>query len=114
MRFFDSRRMCILIVLTLLVPSIAMADFSIKLENTFEKKMYYMVYWIDHPFNWSGPANMAGGELKSLESVEIPINYDHGKYYVIWRDKAEWRSKLRFDIVADLNKLTVNPERVIF
>jgi hypothetical protein len=114
MKYFGKGQIIILVVLVILMPSITMASFSIKLENTFDKKMYYMVYWIDHPFTWSGPANMAGGELKALESVEIPINYDSGKYYVIWRDKAEWRNKLRFDIVKKRNKITINPESVIF
>ena len=104
----------ILILVIVLVPTIAFASFSIKLENTFEKKMYYMLYWIDHPYSWNGPANMAGGELKALESVEIPINYEKGKYYVIWRDAGEWRNKLRFNIVTDLNQITVNPEKIKF
>jgi hypothetical protein len=101
-------------MIIVLVPSIAFANFSIKLENTFDKKMYYMLYWIDHPYSWNGPANMAGGELNALESVEIPINYENGKYYVIWRDDGEWRNKLRFNIVTDLNQITVNPEKIVF
>ena len=104
----------ILIMAIVLVPSFVFASFSIKLENTFDKKMYYMLYWIDHPYDWTGPANMAGGELNALESVEISVNYEKGKYYVIWRDGNEWRNELRFNIVTDLNQITVNPEKIVF
>jgi hypothetical protein len=104
----------ILIVVIVLVPSFVFASFSIKLENTFDKKMYYMLYWIDHPYKWSGPANMAGGELNSLESVEITVKFDNGQYCVIWRDTGEWRNKLRFNVETDLTQLTVNPERIVY
>ena len=104
----------ILIMVIVLLPSITFANSFIKLENTFDKKMYYMLYWIDHPYSWKGPANMAGGELNALESVQIPVNYENGKYYVTWRDDGEWRNKLRFNIAADLNQITVHPEKIVY
>ncbi len=114
MRYFGAMQKIVLIMVIVLVPCLAFANFYIKLENTFDKKMYYMLYWIDHPYSWNGPANMAGGELSALESVEIPINYENGKYYVIWRDGGEWRNKLPFNIVTDFNQITVNPEKIAF
>jgi len=104
----------ILILIIVLVPSMALANFSITLENTFNKKMYYLVYWIDHPYKWQGPANMAGGELNALESIEIATQYKNGKYYVIWRDEGEWQNKMPFNIGTDINQVTINPENIAF
>ena len=104
----------IIILVIVLGPSVVLANFSIKLENTFNKKMFYSIYWIDHPYNWPGPANMAGGELKALESVEIPINYENGRYYVIWRDQGQWKNKIPFNVESDIRQITVNPDNVAF
>jgi hypothetical protein len=104
----------VIILIVLLVPSVALANFSIRLENTFDKKMYYLLYWIDHPYNWRGPANIAGGELEGLESVEIPIHYDSGKYYVIWRDTGQWKNRVQFDVESDVSHITISPEKVDF
>jgi hypothetical protein len=103
-----------IILIILLVPSIALANFSIKLENTFDKKMFYLLYWIDHPYSWGGPANMAGGELEGLESLEIPIHYDSGKYYLIWRDTGQWKNKVQFNVKSDVTQITISPEKVDF
>jgi len=104
----------ILILMAVLVPSVALANFSITLENTFNKKMYYLVYWIDHPYKWRGPANMAGGELNALESVTMVTEYKSGKYYVIWRDDAEWQNRIPFDIGSHINTVIINPETISF
>ena len=101
----------VIIMIILLVPSVVLADFSIKLENTFDKKMYYLLYWVDHPYNWHGPANMAGGEIEGLQSIEIPIHYDSGNYFVIWRDTAQWQNKIQFNVEADVRHITINPEK---
>ena len=104
----------VIIILILLVPSVALANFYIKLDNTFDKKMYYLLYWIDHPYSWGEPANMAGGELEGLQSVEIPVHYDSGKYYVIWRDTGQWTNKVRFHVESDVGHVIISPENVDF
>ena len=102
----------VIIMLLLFVPSIVLADFSIKLENTFDKKMYYLLYWVDHPYNWHGPANMAGGEIEGLQSVEISTHFGSGKYYMIWRDTQQWQNKIQFNVESDVSHITISPEKV--
>ena len=104
----------VIILIILLMPSIALANFSIKLENLFDKKMFYLLYWIDHPYSWNGPANMAGGELEGLASVDIPVHYDSGKYYIIWRDTGQWKNKVQFNIDSDVSHITISPEKADF
>ena len=104
----------VIVFIILLIPAMALANFSIKLENTFDKKMYYLLYWIDHPYDWRGDANMAGGELEGMASVEIPIQYNSGKYYVIWRDTGQWKNKVQFDVESDVSHITISPEKVYF
>ena len=104
----------ILILVIVLLPALAFAGFSIKFENTFNKKVFYFLYWIDHPYNWPAPANMAGGELEALETVKLDVHYQNGKYRVIWRDEAEWQNQMTFSFNKDTGQITVNPEKVKF
>ena len=104
----------ILILAIVLLPALAFAGFSIEFENTFNKKVFYFLYWIDHPYNWPAPANMAGGELEALETVKLDVQYQNGKYRVIWRDEAEWQNQMTFSFKKDTGQITVNPEKVKF
>jgi hypothetical protein len=52
-RRFMMKRLLIILTIILL-PSMAFANFSVIFENTFNKKMYYVLYWIDHPYDWRG------------------------------------------------------------
>ena len=104
----------LLILTIILLPSMAFANFSVMFENTFNKKMYYVLYWIDHPYDWPGPANVAGGELGALKSVDLNANYSHGKYYVIWRDTGEWRNEMLIVIEEDVTLVTVTPKKRAF
>lgn len=104
----------ILILAIVLLPALAFAGFSIKFENTFNKKVFYFLYWIDHPYNWPAPANMAGGELEALETVKLDSQYQNGRYHVIWRDEAEWQNQMTFSFKKDTGQITVNPEKVKF
>lgn len=101
----------LIILMIVLMPSLAFGSFSITFENTFNKKMIYLLYWIDHPYNWPGPFNMAGGELEASESRGLTFNYKAGKYFVIWRDNDEWRHKMSIDIKEGVNLITVTPEK---
>ena len=104
----------VIVLAILLIPSIVLANFSIKLENTFDKKMFYLIYWIDHPYNWSGPANMAGGELEGLASIDISVNYDSGNYFIIWRDTDQWQNKVQFNVESGVRHITINPQKADF
>ena len=104
----------LLIILTIfLLPSLASANFSVKFENTFNKKVFYMLYWIDHPYDWPKPANIAGGELDSLKNRELSSQYRHGKYYVIWWDNDDWKHEMLMEIKAGVTQITIRPENWI-
>lgn len=100
------------IILTMvLLPSVALASFSIEFENTSDQKMIYILYWLDHPFKSLRPASMAGGELKALERRKLINNYETGKYCVIWKENnGEWRREIFIDIQSDVTHITVTPQ----
>jgi hypothetical protein len=103
----------IICLLLLLLPATCLADFSIKFQNTSAVKMYYLFYWVDHPFGLSRPANMAGGELDASESIEVGVHYKPGKYYVIWIDQNKLEHQIPIQLNDTIRAITVTPEEVI-
>lgn len=99
----------ILILAIVLLPAIAFANFSIKFDNTTNKKMFYLLYWIDHTYDWPQPFNLAGGELKASETVDLKVSLHNGQYYVIWSDDGDWQNKVMMDINDDIKSVTVTP-----
>jgi hypothetical protein len=63
-------RKMMMILAIVLLPSLTLASFTVKLENNLNRKMLYFFYWIDHPYGWRAPANMAGGELEASETTQ--------------------------------------------
>jgi hypothetical protein len=98
-----------IIVAIILLPSIALATFSIQFDNTTDKKMFYMLYWIDHNHDWPHPFNMAGGELDAREKIDLQAKYKNGRYFVIWSDKGKWRNKVMLNVNAGINLVKVTP-----
>ena len=98
-----------IIVAIILLPSIAFATFSIQFDNTTNKKMFYLLYWIDHTYDWPQPFNLAGGELEASETVDLKANYQNGKYYVIWSDDADWQNKVLMNVNDDVKSVIVTP-----
>ena len=98
------------ILLILLVPTLASANFGIKFENTSGQKMVYIFYWLDHPFESMHPASMAAGELGALQSRNLTNKYVNGKYYVIWRDNNESIHEMMMDIEEGITQITVTPD----
>ena len=92
-----------------LLPAVALANFSIKFENTYSEKMIYSLFWIDHPFKSFRPANMAAGELKALESRKLTYQYISGRYVVVWRDDNKVRHEMSIYIQDDVTHITVTP-----
>ena len=99
----------IVILTIILLPSIAFATFSIQFDNTTGKKMFYLLYWIDHTYEWPQPFNLAGGELEASETVDLKANYQNGKYYVIWSDDADWQNKVLMNVNDDVKSVIVTP-----
>ena len=95
-----------------LVPSISFASFVVEIQNTTDRKLYYFIYWIDHPYGWGAPANMAGGELNAAEKTRLDGSFQQGKYRIVWKDKDQWRNEMLMYINKDVNLVTVNPEKV--
>ena len=99
----------LIIVSIVLLPAVALANFSIKFENTSSEKMIYSLFWIDHPFKSFRPANMAAGELQASESRWLTYHYNSGQYYVVWRDDNEIRHEMSIYIQDDVTHITVTP-----
>ena len=99
----------LVLLIMLLLPALASADFGIKFENTSGQKMVYIFYWLDHPFESMNPANMAAGELGALQSRILSNRYVNGKYYVIWRDSDEFIHEMMMDVEEGITEITVTP-----
>ena len=106
------KNLAITLLTLLLLPSTALADFSIKFENTFDKKICYMLYWVDNPFELDSPFNMAGGELKALESREIsPLKA--GDYIVVWQGEGLRTCRVQMKINSGVTLVTVTPKSYV-
>ena len=99
----------IFVLVIILLPAIAFANFSIKFDNTTTKKMFYLLYWIDHTYDWPHPFNLAGGELKASETVDLKVSLTNGQYYVVWHDDEGWKNKVDMDVKDDIKSVTVTP-----
>ncbi len=104
----------LIILLILLLPSLSLANFSVRFENTFDKKMFYFFYWVDHPFGWPAPANMAGGELEASEVLHLDSSYKQGNYRVVWRDKGTWKNEMSIKVEPDVTSIIISPEKIEF
>jgi hypothetical protein len=101
----------LIVLVIVLLPSIAFAKFSIQFENTSDKKMFYLLYWIDHSYDWPHPLNMAGGELAAKEIIDLNVSYKNGKYFVIWSDQNEWQNKVHMNINDAVTSVKVTPKK---
>ena len=99
----------ILILAIIFLPSIAFATFSIQFDNDTNKKMTYLLYWIDHNYDWPHPFNLAGGELAASQTVDLEMNYQRGKYYVIWSDNKDWQNKVMVNVDKGVKSVVVTP-----
>jgi hypothetical protein len=106
-----SREMKKLIVITaiVLLPATVFAAFSLQFDNTTGKKMVYMLYWIDHTFDWPYPFNLAGGELEASKTANFKESLPSGKYYVLWSDKGQWQNKVVMNVSDDVKTVVVTP-----
>ena len=99
----------IVIIAIILMPTIAFASFSIQLDNNTGKKMFYLLYWVDHIYDWPHPFNLAGGELKASETIDLRSNYRNGKYYVVWSDNGDWENKVMMNVNDEVKLVIVTP-----
>ncbi len=105
-------RSLMITLILMMVPTAAIADFSIKFQNTFDKKMTYMLYWLDNPFEIQSPFNMAGGELEALQSRQIdPLKA--GKYLVVWQGTGRRTTRVRMEIEQGVTSVTVTPGKYV-
>jgi hypothetical protein len=104
----------VMVLAMVLLPSFAYAGFTVRLENNFDRKMLYFIYWIDHPYGWRAPANMAGGELEAAETTQLGGSFQQGKYRIVWKDKVRWKNEMLIHIKKDVTRITVRPEKVEF
>jgi len=104
------KQLIITVLIILLMPALATANFAIKFENTSDQKMVYNFYWLDHPFKSVHPANLAAGELGAQQSRDLSNHYENGKYFVIWSDRDDIIHEMLLDIKEDITQITVTPE----
>ena len=99
----------LVISVIILISTIAFANFSIQLDNNTGKKMVYALYWVDHIYDWPHPFNLAGGELKASETIDLKSNYVKGNYYVVWSDDEDWQNKVMINVNDDVKSVHVTP-----
>ncbi len=104
----------VLVFIILFLPTSVLADFSLTFENTSGSKMYYELFWVNHPFALPFPSRMAGGELDVSQSFDLSVNYAPGKYYVVWRDDKEWMRRILVVVDDTVKSVTVTPKEAIF
>ena len=97
----------VLFLLLIVNPQIAIADFNVEFKNDFNKKIYYTFYWIDHPYDWLYPTNMAGGEIEANASYDLKVKWLAGKYYVVWRDGGDWRNEFIIIVSKKICKVVI-------
>ena len=103
-----------LILMILFLPTSVFADFSVTFENSSETKLYYHLFWVNHPFDWPFPVRMAGGELDASERIDLSVDYKPGKYFIVCRDEKEWQRKIPVTVYEIVKSITVTPEEAIF
>lgn len=99
----------LVIIAIILMPAIAFANFSIQLDNNTAKKLFYMLYWVDHTYDWPYPFNLAGGELKASETIDLKSSYINGKYVVVWSDNGDWQNQVMMNVNDDVKSVIVTP-----
>ena len=99
----------IIILAIILLPGLALAKFTIQFENTTHKKMIYLLYWVDHNYDWPKPFNLAGGELQASETISLNQGYQNGQYYVIWYDEGNWQNKVEMNVSEGVTSVKVTP-----
>ena len=57
---------------------------NVAFENTADRGVVYLFYWIDHPYDTGVPFHLAGGGLGVGESHRVEYDYPYGEYMVIW------------------------------
>ena len=102
------------ILLIVLLPSLCYASFTVRLENKMDRTIYYFIDWLDHPYGWRTPANMAGGELAALESRHLDTSFLPGRYRIIWRDRDQWKKEMLIHVNKDVTLVTIHPDKVEF
>lgn len=78
------------LVLTLCVgvlPACADCTFTVQFENSLSEKVFYTLDWVDHPFEYPKPFNLAGGELHPGQSWRLKTPILCGEYLVKWMCK---------------------------
>ena len=99
----------LIITAIILLPSVAFATFSIQFDNTTHKKIFYLLYWVDHTYEWPYPFNLAGGELDAQETIDLNVRYKNGQYFVIWRDAGQWQNRVMMNVNAGITSVKVTP-----
>ena len=80
-------RKLLLVLIVLSIWATASANeckWNAAFHNTTNAPVVYVFYWIDHPYDYAGPVNLAGGELEKNGANILECDYTCGEYYVTW------------------------------
>ena len=93
--------------------SICYADFSIEIQNPTNTKMYFKLFWINHPFNYLHPFAMSGGELLPQKTFKLSDKYsDKTQWAIQWdSDKKPWIKF--FSVPAGASKVIIEYKKII-
>ena len=102
-------RVLLFLATMLLVISVGIAcygecTFRAAFHNNTDQKVTYNFKWIDHPYEYVLPVDLAGGELAPDQTHALQYDYLCGEYYVKWSNgyKYAFSSKLFKDQTAVL------------
>jgi len=86
---------------------------SFQFKNSTSQKVLVFLWWLDHDWDYPGPVNLAGGEMKPGQVWPVGNNYEPGKYVIIWKSMdleelsvmvVDGRDGLIVDELKEINK----------
>ena len=105
----------LIFVLCVLIPSMCCAkDFKIELQNPKNTKIFFELYWIDHPFiNVYSPLQISGGELLPHEIYKLSDKYPTKTKWIIRWFKNEIPSLIFFNVKAGVSKVIIKYKEIV-
>jgi len=101
------------LILLLSLVTLSHAKFDVQLKNSSDKKLTYIIYWIDHPFRHYGKYIMAGGELFPNNKWIIKSNWPTGTRWVIQWCDSKIQKVIFFKVQPGTARIVIDYEKVI-
>ena len=85
MKNFKSFLLMIIIVLVFSSWLNASDVVNFQFKNSTNQTVIVLLFWLDHDWDYPGPVNLAGGEIKPGKKFEVNNNYKPGEYAIVWK-----------------------------